>query len=418
MTLVEREFCYAPVPGHSLYPRLYSWYNTRGSRLILVGCRLLRILLVSRYPPVHCGVAEYTRMLARALLDVEPRLELIVASTREEMRAPYRDKLLGVEVHPVYDRGDTLEGYLEGLRSLLRRVGGVDVAHLQHEYGIFGCNEGILHALHVLHEEGLIGSVLVTMHTVYHPLWRRCAASTQEYLAKTGFHVIVHNVLQEFELINQGVAPDKLHLVPHGTLVNPHLAAPRRQLLEAFGVEHEGGVLALLPGFIRRDKGVDTLVEALRGLDGIHVIVAGEPRDEELVAMLRSSPNVTLVPRYLPSEALQMLMASVDLVVLPYRDVPGAYSTSGVLHLAMGSFRAIIGSRTPRLLELYQRAPRATFPQGNAAALRRLLAVASRDPEAIVEMEAGLYSYAVETRWDAVARRHLDIYAELSQRRR
>ena len=372
------------------------------------------ILFVSRYPPVHCGIAEYTRMLAAALLRVKPRLEIHVAATREALTSDYLDRELGVHVHPVLDRCIGSGVCKKRLIDLLEALDGVNIVHLEHEYGIFGCNPEIFEAVAEAKALGLAERIVATLHTVYHHAHRECAVKTQERLAKLSFDaVIVHNVLQEFELINQGVDPQLIHLVPHGTELNPYSSTPRRETLyEAVGLEppRVEGVTVLLPGFIRRDKGVDVLVEALRHADGVHAIVAGEPRDEELVNRLKSCRRVTILPRYLPSRSLQMLMAAVDAVVLPYRDVPGSYSTSGVLHLAMGSFRPVIGSRTPRLLELYTHAPRATFHQGDAAGLAALLSTLARNPDALEDAMSPLYSYAARTRWDSVARLHLRVY--------
>ena len=373
-----------------------------------------RILFVSRYPPVHCGIAEYTRMLAAALLRVKPGIEVHVAATREAMLRDYRDNEILVDVHPVLGRcGDG--SCRRALLSLLERLGGVDVVHLEHEYGIFGCNPEIFEAVAEARALGLAERVVVTLHTVYHHAHRECAVRVQERLAKMGIDaIIVHNVLQEFELVNQGVDPSVIHLVPHGTELNPFSSTPRREMLyEALGVEPPSvdALTLLLPGFIRRDKGVDILVAALRRVEGVHAIVAGEPRDPQLLEALRGCRRVTLIPRYLPSRSLQMLMAAVDAVILPYRDVPGSYSTSGVLHLAMGSFRPVIGSRAPRLLELYLYAPRATFHQGSVEEAARLLEDFARDPGGFEEEMGPLYSYAARTRWDSVARMHLEVYS-------
>ena len=65
----------------------------------------------------------------------------------------------------------------------------------------------------------------------------------------------------------------------------------------------------------------------------------------------------------LPQEILEVI-ALADAVALPYIDVKGLYSVSGALHLTMGSLKPVIGSRIPRLIELYQYASRLTFPLG------------------------------------------------------
>ncbi len=57
----------------------------------------LRVGFVSRYPPVHCGVGEYTGMLAGAIRSVAPRVKVTVYSTYEAGRDHYSDDVYGVE---------------------------------------------------------------------------------------------------------------------------------------------------------------------------------------------------------------------------------------------------------------------------------------------------------------------------------
>jgi len=63
-----------------------------------------RIGLASTYPPIHCGVAEYTRMLATALSSAASRHEVIVLA-EEEVGNAYTDPNNGVLVVPSFRRG-------------------------------------------------------------------------------------------------------------------------------------------------------------------------------------------------------------------------------------------------------------------------------------------------------------------------
>ncbi|WP_162200639.1 hypothetical protein [Aeropyrum camini] len=103
----------------------------------------LKIAFVSRYPPVHCGVGEYTRMLASGLRTVLPSASIRVYSTGEAGWERYYDEPLGVEIIPSYMRRDPS---YEGLIKNLEDDGGADVVHLQHEYGIYGDGPRIVDA--------------------------------------------------------------------------------------------------------------------------------------------------------------------------------------------------------------------------------------------------------------------------------
>jgi glycosyltransferase involved in cell wall biosynthesis len=82
-------------------------------------------------------------------------------------------------------------------------------------------------------------------------------------------------------------------------------------------------VLAL--GIVRRYKGFDLLLEAARRVPGVHVTVAGEQwgdAGEELrraAAAPELAGRVRLVPGYVPAAEVPALLASHDVLALPYR---------------------------------------------------------------------------------------------------
>ena len=384
----------------------------------------LHVGFVSRFPPVKCGVGEYAAYLARALLAVEPGIRVTVFSTREAGSEPYEAH--GVRVVPAYDRlADDYGGLLEALRD----VGGVDVLHLHHEYGIYGDGPAVFEAMVEARRRGLAGAAVATLHTVYHP--RGVEGGKEERLAAQAAAsrldaVVVHSVLQEFELYSQGVPADRVRRIPHGTSVNPYTGENPDRLLEGLGVEPSEAPRPRLvaPGFLRPDKGLFTLLEAaglLRG-EGFRgsVLVAGEEQGRGGAAVaerLRGAArrgDVVLLHRYLSGDELLRLMAAADVLVLPYEDRPGKYSVSGVLHLAMGSLKPLVGTRVPRLIELYQYAPRLVVAPRSPRGLARLVSWVLENYDYSVAYMSGLYGYAVRTLWARVARRHLALYEGLA----
>jgi len=385
---------------------------------------VLHVGLVSRFPPVKCGVGEYAAYLARALLAVSPGLRVTVFSTYEAGREPY--SLHGVRVVPAYERAS---GDYRGLLEALEDVGGVDVLHLHHEYGIYGDTAAVFEAMLEARERGLASAAVATLHTVYHPLGlepgKRARLEAQR-AAKELDAVVVHSFLQEFELYSQGFPPEKVWRIPHGTSINPYVGENPDTLLEGLGLDPAEAPRPRIasPGFLRPDKGLGTLLEAAallrrRGFRG-SLIVAGEEQGrggEEVAARLREAAargDVVLIHRYLSGDELLRLMAAVDVLVLPYEDRPGKYSVSGVLHLAMGSLKPLIGTRVPRLIELYQHAPRLVTAPGSPGKLAELIHWVLEGYDYAVAYMSGLYGYAVRTHWPRMARRHLVLYQELA----
>ncbi len=342
-----------------------------------------------------------------------PRLEVIVFAPTSSASTRYREPSTGVTVVPCFEKQST---NYTGLLDALVEAGGVDILHLQHEYGIYGHHEAPARALEEARREKLARAVVVTMHSVYHPYTRDTGALRfQEALTTSCDAVIVHSRLQEFELQVQGVKPGMIHRIPHGTLLNPYLGTPRRTLLKSLGAQMlRARWLIAVPGFLRPDKGLDVLLEALGYVpSGVRVFVAGEPRDPELVKLLEEDERVTLMTRYLSSDEILRLVAAADIIVLPYRDRPGVYSVSGILHLSMGALKPLIGTRTPRLVELYETTPRLTVPPESPKELGRIIRWVIQHYDYAVAYAATLYSYAVRTQWARMAARHIGLYRRL-----
>jgi glycosyltransferase involved in cell wall biosynthesis len=122
------------------------------------------------------------------------------------------------------------------------------------------------------------------------------------------------------------------------------LGDERRAVAERFGAM---ATTVVAPGYIRRTKGFDRLVDAwLAGLErdsGLHLIVAGDPAPDVRadLARLAAARNVTIDARRLDDEEHQALLEQADLVVLPYRE----YAHSSVhLNAYLSAERPVIAA--------------------------------------------------------------------------
>jgi len=384
---------------------------------------MLKIGYVSTYPPTHCGIAEYTKFLLSALKSIHPQIKLHVFSDiNPKSEIAERSEL--AEVHPSFKSKS--ESYQEILDEIAA-INGVNVLHVQHEYGIFGYHSGVLKTCLEAKKEKLVDKVVFTLHSVYHPLSGIKGALEFQQNLNLIDAVIVHSYLMEFELQNQGVDPLLIRRIPHGTFLNPYLDDPRSKLLSALNLREEdlSGVVLTTLGFLRRDKGLDLLVESVSNLEckkgSITLLIAGEKRidrkeDKDIFDKIEEASrklNIIFLDRYLSEDEILKIAALADIIVLPYRDKPALYSVSGILHLSMGSFKPLIGTRVPRLIELYQFAPRATVPPKNPMQLSKSIRWCIRNYEHMVTYMATLYGYAVRTQWIRMARRHLSLYREI-----
>ena len=379
----------------------------------------MKIVYATTYPPIHCGVGEYTRMLIAGLKSIDPGIQVYVFANIETGAEPWYDGFSGAYVYPSFKRGSS---DYSGLIDFLTSIGGADIIHVQHEYGIFGYSDSILSTAVECRQERLVGKIVFTMHTVYHPLAGATDAIKFQEALNQCDAIVVHSHLQEFELRNQGLSQNKIARIPHGTLLNPYLGYPRYKLAYDLGIDEEKlhGLIIAFPGFLRIDKGLDILVGSLKILqnsgENMTIIIAGEIKHKEVLSDLESVGELTNLifwERYLSNDEILKLEALADTIILPYNDPLAKYSVSGILHLSMGSLKPIIGTRVPRLIELYQYAPRLTVPPKNSRLLAKLIRWVSKNYDLSVAYMSYIYSYAVRAQWHRIARKHLTLYHRL-----
>ncbi|MEJ0061427.1 MAG: hypothetical protein WDM79_18525 [Terricaulis sp.] len=93
--------------------------------------KLRRIALIGNFPPRRCGIATFTSDLRDAILSAQPTLLCDVVAMSDPLGdGPYPDAVTRLI------RQDVLTDYVDAARAM--NDDGVELACIQHEYGIFG----------------------------------------------------------------------------------------------------------------------------------------------------------------------------------------------------------------------------------------------------------------------------------------
>jgi glycosyltransferase involved in cell wall biosynthesis len=177
------------------------------------------------------------------------------------------------------------------------------------------------------------------------------------------------------------------------------------------------GEVALFFGYVRRYKGLDTLLEAwplVRARRPVTLVVAGEFYEDPapyrgLAAAAGGEPGVRLLERYIPDEEVEALFKAADVVVLPYRSA----TQSGVTHVAYALGCPVITTGVGGLGE--------TVREGETG-----LVVPPEDPGALAEavlrfferglssrLRTGVEALRHEHSWHALAARTVELVDEL-----
>ena len=170
-------------------------------------------------------------------------------------------------------------------------------------------------------------------------------------------------------------------------------------------------------GLIRPYKGIETLLEAWRGIEDAQLWIVGRPMMDVSGLLAAAPAGARLVPRFVTPAEEAALFERADLVVLPY-ERSERFGFSGVLATALGHGKAIVLSDVGGFAELASDPARPAVrlvppgdPQALHAALEQLIADADQRARlAAAAAEAAAEEYS----WDAAARATLALYETIA----
>ena len=165
-----------------------------------------------------------------------------------------------------------------------------------------------------------------------------------------------------FIVQSEAVQNDLLRFWPQANFVkSPHpvynifgermeKAAARREL------NLPDGRIVLFFGYIRKYKGLHTLLEAVKILSGtspVHLVAVGECYDgeqqyREKIAELHLESHVTLLTEYIPNDKVGQYFSAADVVVLPYLSA----TQSGIAQIAYNFDKPVIATNVGGLAEV------------------------------------------------------------------
>jgi len=245
--------------------------------------------------------------------------------------------------------------------------------------------------------------VVLTAHDVLPREPRRGQIDAQRRLYERVDAIVVHSRHGAGRLIDEaGVDPDKVEVIPHGAF--HHLAAIEPAPLPLPDTQVP---VVLFFGLLRPYKGIDVLLDAWRGIDGAELWIVGNPRMDTAPLRAAAPPNVRFLERFVSDAEAAALFRRADVAVLPYRQI----DQSGVLFTALAFHTPLILSAVGGFPEVDAAMH---VPPGDAEALREALAAVLGDENRRAWMRVAAERAVVTGySWDAIAARHIALYARL-----
>lgn len=225
-----------------------------------------------------------------------------------------------------------------------------------------------------------------TAHKV--ELWRRIYARFDR--------VVVHSEHGRQRLAGEvGLDPSAVRVIPHPVFPGSTKRA-------------SDGRTVLAPGVIRPYKQIDHAIDACRACNA-QLLVVGDPTFP--LEGRTELPNTEWRLGYRSHAELQAALSEATVAIFPYRP---ELDQSGALLRALGSGVPVVTYDVGGMAEPVRRFQAgAVVPADDQDALAEALAGLLDDPARLAQAREGALRAREELSWDAAAREHLALYAEL-----
>jgi len=339
----------------------------------------MSILNLATYPPKQCGIATFSKDL-RDNLELTGRRVQIAAVSDEEYSYDYPSEvILELRQHHAED--------YELTARLINANPEIDLLIVQHEYGIYGGEDGeyVLKLVNSLRKP-----FIVVTHTVLPQPSANQLRVLKELVGQAS--AVVCMSTRSARLLSSvfSVPAAKIFLIHHGVPVFPR--QDRDTLKQLYGLQGKKVITTF--GLIGPGKGLENGIRAIARIlprhPQVHYLIAGQThpmllkregesyRDmlENLVDELHLKGQVSFVNRFLSLEELGDYLSMSDIYLSPYPNMNQA--VSGTMAFALGCGRAIVSTPYEYALEMLQGGKRGVLalsprPDHLAAALTRVL---------------------------------------------
>ncbi|MCL5103338.1 MAG: glycosyltransferase family 4 protein [Armatimonadetes bacterium] len=375
---------------------------------------------ISTYPPSECGIATFCKDVSSSVAKYTPFSKpTIIAVKREHEIEPY-DRVVRFQILK-----ENRQSYLDAAKFI--NDSSLDIVSVQHEYGIFGGDDGeyILDLL-----EALEKPAVATLHTVL----QRPSPNQKRIIEEMGrlceVLVVMIKTGRRILLDTYGIDPKKATVIPHG-VPNVHRVSAA-SVKRALGLSDQKIISTF--GLINRGKGIEHVIKAMPKILEKHpnsiYLVLGETHPgvrkhegesyrnmlAETISQLGLENHVRFNNRFLALNELVRYLCATDVYITPYLNKDQI--CSGTLAYAVGCGKAI--ASTPYLYaEEVLGDGRGTLvdfesPESIADTVNRIL----DDKELKESLENAAYQYGRRAAWFNVAVDYLDLFHRVIAQRR
>jgi glycosyltransferase involved in cell wall biosynthesis len=378
------------------------------------------MLFLGSFPPRECGIATFTKDVVDSYddtFDTHSRVIAIDEPGGEDRRYP--DEVVARLVQHDHRSYHQIAEFVNTYNC--------DALSIQHEYGLFGGEEGewIVDLI-----AGVRKPVITSLHTVLpdptpeHMRIARAICSTSSAI------VVLSETGRDLLIERYGVDAAKIRVIHHGVPDVPfrETTEPKRAL------GFSGRTTISTFGLISRGKGLEYAIEAMQAVvtqhpDALYLILGqthpvvrrheGESYRRELedeIARLGLSDHVRLVDKYLDFDELIAYLGAIDIYLTPYLNP--TQIVSGTLAYAVGCGKAIVSTPYLYAQELLAHGRGFLVPFRDADAIASTLVNLLDDRELRETTQRRAYRFGRQMTWPHVAAAYGTLFTDLLPLRR
>lgn len=258
-----------------------------------------------------------------------------------------------------------------------------------------------------------------TVLTIHDPLERGRERPLPASAFRSVDAIVVHSEYAKRCVVEQhGLSGERVHVIRHGALhpVPGDFDRLTRQNSPSIPSElrDTGDPVVLSYGLIRPYKGIATLLQAWRGIEGAQLWVVGRPMMDISDLVANAPSGVRFLPRFVTPAEEASLFERADLIVLPY-ERSERFGFSGVLATALGHGKAIVLSGVGGFTEVSELGAAQLVPPADSPALHATLERLIADgPERARLAAAAAKAASEQFSWDAAAKATLSLYETIA----
>ena len=372
----------------------------------------MKLAFIGTYPPRECGIGTFTNNLFNSMLHTNESRDyghegFVVVLDDNGLTYEYPEEV------KLTIRQEHQEDYLKAVKFI--NISGADLCILEHEFGIFGGQNGV-YILPLLHRLEI--PFIVTLHTILKTPSYDEKAVLHEICKMANKIVVMSHKAIEFLVSIYNVPEEKIVFIEHGV---PDIHFSQEISKKEFKLDSKKVILTF--GFIGRNKGIETVIKALPKVvekyPNVIYIVLGKTHPKvlrhsgeeyriflmRLVKSLQLEKHVMFLNEFIDKRDLLKYLSASDVYITPYLNE--AQITSGTLSYAVGVGSAVISTPYWHAEELLAEGRGRFFNFNDSNSLSCTLTELFDKPEELAELRTKAYDYGRKITWPKTGEKYV-----------